>query len=138
MTRERLKRLKALLKEAEHLEEEIKSMPFTAGGYVGDSAKDYRTGFPRTITIQGYSTERYDKLKAKLQRKLRDIQGEITELEEWLGGVEDPELRDILRLQYVNGLTQEQIAEKLGYTRAAIAMKAKRFWDGKSVTDCYK
>ncbi|MCI9597910.1 MAG: winged helix-turn-helix transcriptional regulator [Firmicutes bacterium] len=128
MTRERLKKLKALLKEAEHLEEEIKTMPFTTGGYVGDSANNYSTGSPKPFVIQGYSTQKYDRLKETLRRKLRDIQSEIAELEEWLESVEDPELRDILRLQYVNGLTQEEIAEELRYSVITVKRRLKRFW----------
>ena len=87
MTRERLKQLRALLKESEHLEEEIKTLPFTSGGYVGDSVNNYSTGFPKPFLIQGYSTQKYDRLKEKLQRKLRDIQKEITEMEEWLSSI---------------------------------------------------
>ena len=129
MTKERLKKLKALIKEAEHLEEQIRDLPFRTGSYVADSAKDYRTGFPRTILIRGYSTEQYDRLKRRLNEKLCSIQSEISKLEQWLDGVEDPQTRDILRLQYVNGLTQEEIADELGYSRSAIAKKVKVFWD---------
>ena len=128
MTRERLKKLRALLKESEHLEEEIKTLPFTSGGYVGDSVNNYSTGFPKPFLIQGYSTQKYDRLKEKLQRKLRDIQKEITEMEEWLSSIEDAELRDILRLQYRNGLTQEQIAEELGYSVRTIKRRLNQFW----------
>lgn len=128
MTRERLKKLRALLKEAEHLEEEIKTLPFTAGGYVGDSVNNYKTGSPKPFTIQGYSTQKYDRLKETLQRQLREIQKEIAELEDWLEYVKDAEMRDILRMQYVNGLTQEQIAEELGYARETISRRLKGFW----------
>lgn len=128
MTRERLKKLRALLKESEHLEEEIKTLPFTSGGYVGDSVNNYSIGFPKPFLIQGYSTQKYDRLKETLQKKLREIQKEIAELEDWLEHIEDAELRDILRLQYVNGLTQEQIADELGYARETISRKLKDFW----------
>lgn len=138
MTKNRLKKLRSLIKEAEHLEEQIRDLPFRTGPYVADSAKDYRTGFPRTILIRGYSAEGYYKLKRRLGEKLCSIQDEIAELEQWLDGVEDPQLRDILRLQYMNGLTQEEIAEELGYSRSAIAMALKRFWDNENVTDLYK
>lgn len=138
MTKERLKKLKALIKEAEHLEEQIRDLPFRTGPYVADSAKDYRTGFPRTILIRGYSAEGYYKLKRRLGEKLCSIQAEIADLEQWLDGVEDPQTRDILRLQYVNGLTQEEIAEELGYSRAGIASILKRFWDSQSETQTTK
>lgn len=135
MTKQRLKRLRSLLKEIEHLEEQIKNMPFITGGYVGDTVKDGRTGYPRTLLIQGYSTEKYDRAKSKLARKLQDIQDEIAELEDWLDGVDNPELRDILRLQYINGLTQEEIAEGLGYSVITIKRRLKTFWDNKSDTE---
>ena len=128
MTRERLKKLKALLKEAEHLEEEIKTLPFTPGGFVGDSANNYSTGFPKPFLIQGYSTQKYDRLRETLQKKLKEIQKEIVELENWLEHVEDAELRDILRLQYINGLTQEQVADELGYSVRTIKRRLNQFW----------
>lgn len=128
MTKERLKQLRAMKKEAEHLEEQIRDLPFRTGPYVADSAKDYRTGFPRTITIRGYSTEKYEMLKKRLQKKLQKINTEVLELESWLDGVEDAELRDILRLQYLNGMTQEEIAEELGYARETISRKLREFW----------
>lgn len=128
MTKERLKKLKALVKEAGHLGEQIRDLPFETGAYVGDSANDYSTGFPKPFTIQGHSTQKYDKLKRQLQDKLRAIQEEIAELEEWLENVEEPELRDILRLQYVNGLTQEQIAEELGYSIRTIQRKTEKLF----------
>lgn len=126
MTKERLKKLKALVKEAEHLEERIKNLPFRFGDYVGDSAKDYRTGFPRTITIQGYSTQKYDRLKRRLEGKLGDIQEEITKLEEWMEGVEDPQIRDILRLVYMNGLSYEQVTVELGISEKTVQRKINK------------
>ncbi|MCQ4638603.1 helix-turn-helix domain-containing protein [Anaerovorax odorimutans] len=128
MTKDRLKQLRALMKEAEHLEEQIRDLPFKAGPYVADSAKDYRTGFPRTITIRGYSAEGYYRLKRRLQEKLRQIQDEIAELELWLDGVEDSQLRDILRLIYVNGLTQEQVAEELGISTRTVQRKIEKIF----------
>ena len=129
MTKERLKKLRALLKEAEHLEEEIRNLPFRTGDYVADSAKDYRTGYPRVITIRGYSAKEYYRLKRKQESALRKIQDEIAEMETWLDGVEDPQTRDILRLQYINGLTQEQIAEELGKDVRTIKRWLHKFWE---------
>ena len=55
-------------------------------------------------------------------------------MDEWLKTIEDPQIRDILIMQYRNGRTQEQIADELGYTRGGIAAKLKRFWDSQSET----
>ena len=50
-------------------------------------------------------------------------------LENWLDNVPDPELRDILRLQYINGLTQEEIAQELGYSVITIKRRLRAFWE---------
>ena len=129
MDKERLKKLRSLIKEIEHLEIEIEDVRFSPHELLSDTAKDYRTGYPHNIVISGYGDTEYIKLKQRLYEKLGRIQAERWYLENWLDGVQDPELRDILRLQYVNGLTQEEIAQELGYTRSAIGMKLQRFWE---------
>ena len=129
MDKERLKKLKSLIKEAEHLEIEIEDVRFSPHESLSDTAKDYRTGYPHNIVISGYGDTEYIKLKQRLYEKLGRIQAERWYLENWLDSVQDPELRDILRLQYVNGLTQEEIAQELGYARETVSRKLKAFWD---------
>ncbi|MFR1698780.1 MAG: RNA polymerase sigma factor [Anaerovoracaceae bacterium] len=130
MDKKQLSRLRKLNKEAEVLKQEIKELEFSPREYVADIAKDYSTGYPVTIKIEGYGSEEYIKAKCRLQNRLSqkfmEIQDERERIEEYLDSVDDPELRTILRLKYINGLTQEQIAEEMGYSRSAVAMKIKR------------
>lgn len=129
MTKDRLKKLRALVKEAEHLQSQYIDAICFPKEQVVDSYKDYSTGFPHTKSISGYGDSAYVDVRQKLYEKQRQIQQEIAFLEDWLDSVEDPELRDILRLQYINGLTQEHIASELGYTRETISRKLKAFWE---------
>lgn len=140
MTKNRLKKLRGLIKEAEHLQSELNDTLLfpSCNEYVADSAQDYSTGRPHTFKVEGYGQESYVKLRQKLYDKLNRIQQDRQEIEDWLDGVADPEIRDILRLQYINGLTQEQIADELGYERSGIASKIKRFWDSQSATQTTK
>lgn len=128
MKKSRLKKIRALIKEAEHLQSEYTDMICFPKEQVVDSAKDYSTGHPHTISISGYGDPSYMDVRQRLYEKQRQIQQEIAFLEDWLDSVEDPELRDILRLQYINGLTQEQIAAELGYARETVSRKLKAFW----------
>lgn len=127
MTRDRLKKLKALIKEAEHLWQLLQE-PVSCSEYVADSYKDYKTGYPVIKSLAGYGEDDFVETRQKYYGKHREIQSEIAFLEDWLDSVDDPELRDILRLQYINGLTQEQIAAELGYSVITIKRRLRDFW----------
>lgn len=129
MKKSRLKKLRALIKEAEHLQSQYMDAICFPKEFVQDSVNDYRTGQPHPISISGYGDSSYVDIRQRLYEKQRQIQQEIAFLEDWLDSAEDPELRDILRLQYINGLTQEQIAVELGYARETVSRKLKAFWE---------
>lgn len=128
MDKERLKKLRSLIKEAEHLEVEIEDIKFQPKEQLADTAKDYKTGYPHTIIIEGFGDSRYADLKHRLYEKLGKVQAERWELENWLDSVQDPELRTILRMQYVDGLTIEAVAEELEYSVATINRRLQKFW----------
>ena len=57
------------------------------------------------------------------------VQKERNEIETFFDSVQDPEIRSILRLQYVDRMTQEQIAYELCYDERTIRRKLKKFWE---------
>ena len=132
MDKKRLTKLKSLISEAEHLSVEIEELQWFPKEQVVDSVKDYRTGYPHTVTIAGYGSDEWVKLRQRLYEKLGRIQSERMILENWLDSISDPEIRDILRLQYINGLTQEEIAQELGYARETISRKLRTFWESQN------
>lgn len=129
MDKQQLSRLKKLNKEAEIIRKEIDQLKFKPREYVADTVKDYRTGYPVTIVIEGYGDEEYvkanDRLYSRLAQKLREIQREREQIENYLEEVEDPEMRVLLRLRYINGLTQEQIADEMNYSLSTIKRRLK-------------
>lgn len=130
MTKNRLKKLRSLIKEAEHLQAEYEEMLCFPKTFVQDSVKDYSTGYPHNIVIQGYGSVDFVALRQKLYDNLCRIQRERYELEEWIENIDDVDMRRILRLQYINGLTHEQIAQELGYAaRETVSRKIKKFWE---------
>lgn len=123
-----LLKLKKLISEIESLQDELNRLECKPRGRVVDYAKDYRHGYPRIITLIGLGDENYVRVKQKLAKSLVRAQQERLRIEEWLDGVDDPEMRNILRLQYVNGLTQEEIGDELGYSLSTIKRRLKEFW----------
>ena len=49
--------------------------------------------------------------------------------EDELEQVEDPIIRDIFRLYYEDGLSEEQIADRKGYSRPRISQLINGFWN---------
>ena len=113
------------------MQKQIRELEFKPKEYLSDTAKDYRSGYPVTITIDGYGSEEYikakDRLYNRLARKLIAIQMEREGIEELLDSVDDPEMRVIIRLYYINGLTQEQVAKEVGYSRETIKRRLRKF-----------
>lgn len=128
MEKSDLSKLKNLIREIEMLQDELDRLKWKPKEEVADYAKDYRTGYPRIITLTGYGDANYSRIKQRLTESLRRVQKERLRIEEQIQSVSDPEIRAILRLQYVNGMTQEQIAAEMGYARETINRKLKSFW----------
>ena len=126
LTKERLEKLRALKQELNTLEYNYITMPTSE--YVGDTAGDYRTGQKRIIRIQGVTDAKYRELGDKIAIKSQRLANEIIALEEFLDGVDDSVMRDILRLYYAEGRTLEEVGKKKGYTPSAIYYKIKNFF----------
>lgn len=128
MTKDELKQLKKLIAEKEDLEKRIRRQAFKPSEEVADTAKDYRTGFGKTIVIRGYGDEAWKKLRDKWYVKLVNVSYKVQQMENFLDSVEDAEMREILRLRYQDGKSQEEVGEMLGYSRQAVQKKEERFW----------
>lgn len=128
MKKQELKHLKKLIAEKKDLECRLEKQQFKPKEELADTVKDYRTGYPKTIVIRGYGNQEWQRLRDVYYMKLGDICGRIQRMEDFLNNVEDAELREILRLRYQDGLSQEEIAERLNYSRSAIQKKEERFW----------
>lgn len=123
---ERLSRIRAVKMEIKDLQNRIDNLPVTK-----DSVRGSMVEFPyieRTITITGIDVSSAARLRRKLERKCAELQDEISELEDIMEDVSDPEMRLILRLHYVDGLSQDQVAEEMGYATRTIQRKMAKFF----------
>lgn len=55
-------------------------------------------------------------LKRKKRIKIRELRNELTNIESFIGSIEDSEMRQIFTLRYLNGLSWQHVAFKLGET----------------------
>jgi RNA polymerase sigma factor (sigma-70 family) len=125
MHREDLEKLRGLRAEIESLRH-IRPKPRTVSIFY----KDYRTGIgiPKTDVGMDSGEEERAELAKKILRKERQLARKVSEIEDWLESVPDPEMRTILRYYYEEGLSQREIGEKLGYERSTITHRLHVFW----------
>lgn len=126
MKRKDLEQLRALNQELETLR---KAYRFAPAEDVGDTYGDYRTGRKIVKVMYGKSSPKKRRLEKEIGQKADAICGKLLEMEAWINAVEDAEMRDILRLYYAVGLTQEEIGGLKGYERSSIGKKIDRFWE---------
>ncbi len=104
-------------------------------GVVMGSMKDFpfaRCHFVLSGSNVRSDDERQEKLKnllITLQEKREYFFDVEIEVSKAIEEVENSEMREILEDYYVKGMTQQEIADKLGYTKSAITKKMTRFFE---------
>ena len=66
-------------------------------------------------------------LEDTIKLNMQKIFFERTRIENYISGISDSEVRLIMRLRHVNGMTWEEIGCEIGYTRQGVHVKYKRY-----------
>lgn len=128
MIRDELEQLRAMKQELDTLRRQYAQTPAEE---VGDTYGDYRTGHKHTRVLYGYSLAKCEALAKRIDVKTSAIEKKVADLENYLDDIESSEMRDILRLYYADGLSQEEIGQRKGYSRSAITRKIQNYWEEK-------
>ena len=128
-----LKQLKALRREAEGLKY---SIDHAKPEIVTDYYKDYRSGrgIPKSLVGVDFDRKGMSSRERRLKRKLDEISKLIEAIEGEIDTVDDPDMRTILRMYYVEELSYREIEEQAFISKSAIQRKLKKFaedvsWD---------
>ena len=124
------------LKDIAKIRREIKGLELMIHSNRKTMATDIVSGssdeFPYSIRhfrIEGVDQSRESVLQMRLQRKKKKLERELLKVEKYLDQIEDPEIRQIVRLRDELGMSWNDVAAKCGSTIAAVKMKHKRFLD---------
>ena len=92
--------------------------------------KDYRTGkgVPKSRQEVDHGEEELRILKGSLNICKRKLAKRLLQAEKFIEGVEDAEMRTILRMYYINNSSQKEIGEMMHYSQTAISTKLNTFW----------
>jgi hypothetical protein len=127
MTRQKLKQVRYLTREIGLLQNQIASLEATV---VTDCVKGSDPRHPyteRAFFITGFDraehARKMDRLKRKMQRRVDDLLDLRAEIIEWVEGIEDSLLRQIIVLRHVNGLSWRQVAREIGGRNTAESIR---------------
>lgn len=117
-----LQQLRPIKKEIEILKQQIEELEYyEKQRFVTDSVKGSSKTFPfveHSIMITGADSSGYFKKKYRLQERLShkvsELMEEVENINKYIDTIDDSEIRSILQLRYINGLSWQQIAASLG------------------------
>lgn len=122
MTLKDLSRYRHLQREAERLRQQCNTVSDTVSG----SSPEYPY-CKHTITIEGLQKQH----EAQLHTAYLKAYSEQIKLEEFIQSVEDPLVREIIRLRFEDCLKWEQVADKIvGYEKDSLRMRLSRYLKG--------
>lgn len=137
MNKKELSQLRYLNREIELLKEQIeKAEQDVEANMAADTVAGSNPVWPyqpRSFRVEGVAMPEYERrvqrLKRKLQRRLEELMEKREELEEYIDGIDDSQIRMILTLRYINGLSWQQVAEHIGggNTADSVRMAHNRF-----------
>ncbi len=117
MTRQKLKQFRHLKSEIRLIQEQIAAVE---AEIITDKVTGSDPEHPwteRHYIIRGLPGERNEKLlrlRDRLERRKSDLQDLRAEIFEWVEGIEDSLLRQVIILRHVNGLSWRKVAREIG------------------------
>lgn len=133
MDKEQLKQIRYIKSEIDVIENQINNIEPTM---VTDKVTGSSAYFPyvqRSFTLEGIDTNEYEKRVKRLQRKLVKRKEKLLQLQEeaneFINNIEDSLIRQAITLKYVDGMSWENIAKKMGSstTPDSIRMAVNRY-----------
>ena len=114
-----------LIRIEERIQELCEREPTVVMGKVTGSSADFPYTEVRT-SVQMYDPYEEENVRRQIRRKEADrllILKEQKEVEDYINGIDDPEIKEIFELSFIEGKKQIEVAEIVGYSRGRISQK---------------
>lgn len=129
MDKKKLKQYRSLKKEQKMLEEKIEKLnekaekiPTVTGKVKGSmDTFPYIETHMRIIMDEPKQADMIDRQMRINGRRREQVEELLTEIEEFISLIPDSNARQIFELIYLNGKTQQEVGDQLGYTKGRIS-----------------
>lgn len=112
-----------LIRIEERIQELCEREPTVVMGKVTGSSADFPYTEVRT-SVQMHDPYEEENARRQIRRKEADrllILKEQKEVEDYINGIDDPEIKEIFELAFVEGKKQQEVADIIGYSRGRIS-----------------
>lgn len=127
MDKERLKKHKKNKDRLKRIDEKIEELcgreVQVVSGKVTGSSKDFPYTEVRTSVLmyEPYENDRINKRIREYQAERLVLLQEVEEVDQYIEGIKDSEVREIFELSFVEGKKQREVADAIGYSRGRIS-----------------
>lgn len=123
-----------LLKSYRSKKDEINELTFKISNIGSDCSLignnvifDYRSGYPVAQAVIAIDREKCKEMEQKYKVRREQLKEECEQIEEFIESISDSLTRRILRMYYIDGYTQSQIANKINMERSTVSKKINSF-----------
>lgn len=127
MTREQLEEYRSKKEEIAELEYKLKHISDNDEMVGNDVIMDYRSGFPVPQSVVGVDWKKYDNAKARYTNRLAKLREECDKIEEYVESIEDSVTRRIFRMYYIDGISQDKVANAVHMSQSLVSKKISDF-----------
>ena len=131
MTLKQLEQYEAMMKEKKLWEAELNALYKKYGGSVKDTVRGSFAEYPYTehpVTITGVQTKPNKRIlqkEARLKRRRAEVSEQLEQKEDFIDGLEDSQLRQIIHYHYIKGYSWVKTAHYIGGKNSADAIKKR-------------
>lgn len=127
MTKKLIESYRSKKEEIEELHSRIQRL-YNGDSMIGNNTiLDYRKGYPVPQAVVGVDRKRVERMKSRYYDRIRILEEECQDVEDFIEDISDSLTRRIFRMYYVEGLSQKDIAIKINMDRSRISRKISDF-----------
>lgn len=127
MTKERLEQYRSAKAEIKELDYRLKHLGEGDSLIGNDVILDYASGYPMPQAVVGYDYEKYYDRKERYGKLRDNLAAECGEVEDFINGIGDSQLRRIFRMRYMEGMLLESIGRLMHLDKSNVSRKIDHF-----------
>lgn len=130
MTRERLAAYRSNKAEILELDYTLNNRWKSDTMIGNDVIFDYSKGYPMPQSVTGFDQEKYERLQNRDLRRMRKLEVECKEIEDFVEGIKDSVTRRIFRIYFIDGrktVTQREVAKRVHIDRSSVSKKVDAY-----------